>query len=138
MERKTPRDWEKFKRESQARGLFRTFERICEYHHVDLKEAFLSKGTTRVTQARAQCFIWLRENQKFSHPEIGKLWQRDHTSSVSAVRRHKTVPRVGPWWQPSFTDYVGEIRLPAGSLGALEERVTVLEAKLAKLYQAMG
>ena len=56
--------------------------------HAVTPEAIEGRGRTgAVAAARAAVWCWLRA-RGWSYPEIGAAWGRDHTTIMSAVRKH--------------------------------------------------
>lgn len=49
-----------------------------------------------IAAARHEIMYWIRAKLKWSYPEIGKLFQRDHTTVLSACRKiHLENPTFG-------------------------------------------
>jgi chromosomal replication initiation ATPase DnaA len=120
MQRKTPLNPEKFKAECEELGVLEALARICKESHVSLEDAYGERRDKLANQARAACFLWLRD-RGFSHPQIGKLWGRDHTSSISAIQTHRL-----------------RLREKVTPYEVLEHRVARLEEKLAKMAKILG
>ena len=54
---------------------------------VTLEEIFGPGRTKRVAEARREVWIWMR-SKSMSFPEIGKLFNRDHTTVLKTLERH--------------------------------------------------
>lgn len=53
-----------------------------------LVEDLIGRGRTKiVTTARHEIMYWIRNKLKWSYPEIGKLFGRDHTTVLLACRK---------------------------------------------------
>lgn len=51
-------------------------------------EELVGRGRTKtVATARHEVMYWIRTKMKWSFPEIGKLFERDHTTVMAACRK---------------------------------------------------
>lgn len=68
-------------------GLRERFAAICLEEAVEPEEIFGRRGTQRVSKARHRLMAWFRSELRWSFPEIAALFNRDHASVMSALRR---------------------------------------------------
>lgn len=102
-----------FKTKCGRMGVLDNLVRICQSHRVKLIEAYSNSKLKSTAMARMACMAWLHEHG-MSHMEIGKLWNRDHSTSVHAKSKAKM----------SVANMHDEIR-------KLEERIVQLKKILA-------
>lgn len=98
---------------------------ICKKYGVELLDVVSDKRTPMFVRARSECWVHLR-NQGFSFPEIGKMWDRDHTTVLSATRLYEPKPQ----WRGGL--------LPSPGQQAVEhsnQRIAALEARIEALEQ---
>lgn len=78
--------YERFRKYCQETGLLEDLERLARSHRVTLKAVYERRHSKSVVRARQAIWLWLHDLGK-SHPEIGELFGRDHTTIIYAVRR---------------------------------------------------
>lgn len=68
------------------RGLSTMLEEVARSHHVTQGEVV--GRTRRLTPTKARHELWrrLRDEHGFSYPEIGSLFDRDHTTIMAGIR----------------------------------------------------
>jgi len=74
--------------ELKKRGLYEDFFQICQSHGILVKEIFSRRRATRIVEARRECIFFLRA-KRWSYPEIGLLFDRDHTT-IMGYTKEKT------------------------------------------------
>ena len=90
------------------------YREICAARHVLLADVVGTKKTASLTAARVECWALVRK-AGFSYPEIGALWERDHTTIMAALKNLKP-GKILPTERKKFN-----------------ERISILEEKVAKL-----
>jgi hypothetical protein len=71
----------------EVRGLLEGVWKIARTRRVTLKQ-LAGRGRTRaVSAARHVIWQWMRSEFNFSYPEIGIIWDRDHTTVMAALTR---------------------------------------------------
>lgn len=68
-----------------ARGLLDHVKAVVKEHHVLLDEVLGRARTAQVAAARRECWIHMKE-LGFSYPEIGRIWNRDHSTVMHAIK----------------------------------------------------
>ena len=68
-----------------ARGLLEHVKHVTKEHHVLLDEVLGRERTAQVAAARRECWIHMKE-LGFSYPEIGRIWNRDHSTVMKAIK----------------------------------------------------
>jgi hypothetical protein len=61
---------------------------ICEQHGADFDEVCGDRRYQRLVLIRQEIFYRIRVDLGMSYPEIGKRFNRDHTTILHGVRRH--------------------------------------------------
>lgn len=79
-----------------SKRILTDLDAVAEKHGFTLESLRLPHRTTRAVEARADCYRYLR-TQGWSTPEIGALFNRDHTTVVWALdetgRRNEKLAR---------------------------------------------
>lgn len=69
---------------------------VCGYFRVQMKELTGTRGKQNISFSRHVCMYFLREETSLTYTEIGKLFKRDHTSSMHGVEKTKDLMKVYP------------------------------------------
>lgn len=75
-----------FRARLAARGLLADVEQIARERHVTIDEIASRGRAAHVARARHEAMRKVR-SRGFSYPAIGELFDRDHTTVMSAVKR---------------------------------------------------
>lgn len=67
------------------RGLLEDFTHIAQNHHVGLNDVF-SRGRMAPVAAARKAMMALLRQRGWSYPAIGKLFGRDHSTVMGALR----------------------------------------------------
>lgn len=78
----------------RERGLVPLVRNVARVYHVTFRELCGRMGTKRVSQARAALWAELH-GMGFSYPEIGLMFDRDHTTIIHSVQRHRRRTKRG-------------------------------------------
>lgn len=62
-------------------------EQVCEETGIPEKKLLSKKRTRHLVEARCLCMWMIRKQTKLSLPEIGELFNRDHTTVLHNLRR---------------------------------------------------
>lgn len=77
-----------------ARGLLDVVKRVARHHHVLVSEVLSPVRHKTFVAARHEVWLRMRKHFGFSYPELGNLFECDHTTVMNGVReakRRKTV-----------------------------------------------
>lgn len=69
------------------RELFDEVRAIAKGYGVTVEDVTSTRRHRNTAHARHACWAWLRR-KGYSLPEIGRLWGVDHTSVMTAVKKH--------------------------------------------------
>ena len=67
----------------------RIVQQVAERHRVSVQHVLGQSRERRHSRARAEAMFLIRQTGRFSYPQIGRFFSRDHTSVIHAVRRHE-------------------------------------------------
>ena len=106
-----PPDTGRFVRRLKEMGIFEQVARLIRPRRVSV-EALISRDRHKsVSTARHEIMYWIRTKLKYadgtpwSYPEIGKLFERDHTTVMQAYRKVlATNPNFGASEYPQGSD----------------------------------
>ena len=62
------------------------FEQACMAHGITRHQARSKSRTRDLAHPRQAAMLWLRNNTNLSLPEIGRLFDRDHTTVLHGIR----------------------------------------------------
>lgn len=62
----------------------------CRHYGLTLDELRGPKRESRITWPRQQAMKIIRDNTKLTFPQIGRIFNRDHTTVIHALRRVKS------------------------------------------------
>ena len=111
--------YDEFRSELVTRGLFDPFAAVCRRAGLRLSDVYGAGRTKGVVRARAECWRHMR-GLGMSYPEIGSLWDRDHTTVIAALTRDDVAEVARP-------TEVSELK---ARIANLESRLAVLESRL--------
>lgn len=74
-----------------ARGLLELLDEVCSRRGVTRDELCSRRRSRALSQARHElwCLILEHPDRHYSHNELGRLFERDHTTILSGVRTHR-------------------------------------------------
>lgn len=73
----------RFRRKTARKIIFAT----CEANELSVTELMGKERTRRVAWARQDCWREIYANTRMSLPEIGRMFDRDHTTVLFGIRR---------------------------------------------------
>lgn len=90
-----PRHWDihkkpdvaKFLRRLEEMGIRQEVALLIRPRGVSLEDLISRNRHKNVSAARHEIMYWIRNKMKWSYPEIGKLFERDHTTVIAACRK---------------------------------------------------
>ena len=62
------------------------FEKACMANGISREQARCKSRTRDLVHPRQAAMLWLRNNTNLSLPEIGRLFDRDHTTVLHGIR----------------------------------------------------
>lgn len=77
----------KFTRRLKEMGIYDDVVRLIRPRAVSIEELISRNRYKNVAIARHEIMYWIRTKLKWSFPEIGKLFERDHTTVLLACRK---------------------------------------------------
>jgi len=116
-------DFDEFRRRCEGRQLIGVFNDVCRRHRIRLEDVYGRVRTKNVVQARRECWAATRR-LGWSFPEIGHLWDRDHTTILTSLRVYEGTCDPVPAKVDDRAD-------------ALERRVAKLEEQLRAIKLAI-
>ncbi len=85
-----------FVRRLKEMGIYDEVVRLIRPRGIHVEELISQNRHKQVSAARHEIMYWIRTNLKWSYPEIGKLFERHHTTVISACRKvHEENPAFG-------------------------------------------
>lgn len=81
--------WDEFKSALAENGLLTEMVRVCAENFVYLVDVFGDGRPKSICLARDSCWTWLIDHANRSHSEVARMWGRDHTTILNAVKRHR-------------------------------------------------
>lgn len=87
---------EKFISRLKEMGIFDEVVQLIRPRGVSIEDLISRDRHKNVSAARHEIMYWIRTKLKWSYPEIGRLFGRDHTTVLDACRKvHKENPTFG-------------------------------------------
>lgn len=80
-------DSSKFVGRLKTMGIYDDVARLIRPRGVSVEDLVSRNRHKNVSAARHEIMYWIRKTLNWSYPEIGKLFERDHTSIMAACRK---------------------------------------------------
>lgn len=68
---------------------------VAERHGVPVHHVLGVSRSPEHVKPRTEAMYLIRETGRFSYPQIGRFFGRDHSAVIAAVRRHKLSQEAG-------------------------------------------